>query len=257
MDNDNKNNSIKSFLKNIEDRHVKMHSKSYFVVRTLLLLLGVLIFSLLILFIVSFVFFVLRQSGGWYAPAFGPRGFGLFLLTVPWILVVIALVFIAVLEYLVRRYSFGYRRSLMYTAIGVVVLALVGGFLIERTTVHHALFRQAAGNRLPFVGGLYKGFEHRKPGDMLIGQVVGYTDQGFIIETAETSTLEVVLTPETRLPFGADFELGDRVIVLGGFDGTKIIASGIRDTDEDFEFLPPPPMMMGDTSTNFFMIPRR
>ena len=117
----------------IQSGDVKMEPKWHFVLKTTLLIIGGVLALLLVLYLASFVFFVLRQTGLWYAPTFGIAGWYSFFRSLPWILIIFLIVFMVILGVLVKRYSFVYERPAMYLFIGIVAFVALGGFLISAT----------------------------------------------------------------------------------------------------------------------------
>jgi len=74
MTEDANNNSIKAdVLKAIKDGQVKMRPKWQFITKAALLIVGVVLVALTILYLVSFIVFVLRQTGLLFVPGFGPQ----------------------------------------------------------------------------------------------------------------------------------------------------------------------------------------
>src|SRR3989344_3614541 len=98
-----------------------MRPRWHFVLRAMLYALGVLIAALALVYLASFIMFVLRETGLLFVPSFGFRGVGVFLFSLPWFLILLSLVFVFVLEVLVRRYAFAYRKPLLYSVFGIVI----------------------------------------------------------------------------------------------------------------------------------------
>jgi hypothetical protein len=228
-----------NILTAIETGRVKMRPRWYFVVRTTLLIVGVILSVLALLYLASLIMFVLHRTGVWFAPAFGPRGLREFLFDVPWVLVLLVTIFIILVQLLVNRFAFSHARPLMYWALGIIVLVLVGGFIINQTSVHQGLFRQAQNDRLPFGNDFYRKFGSRPPTSNIInGQITNLQPDGFIILTPSQEILQIILSPKTRFPIGNDLEIGDRVVVAGDRNGNIIMAFGVREVTNDPMFWP-------------------
>lgn len=223
------NNSIENnILKAIESGQVKMHSKWYFVLKTTAFAAGITLAVLALLYIASFIVFVLRQSGAWFMPAFGPRGFGIFFTSLPWLLIALAVLFIVLVQILVRHYSFGYSKPLIYPAAFIILLALLGGFAVAELPLHRSLFLRARQHHLPFASGIYLRYGMPPKGNVTAGTVIQTQADGYIILTAEDETVTVIKNSDTRFPLGADFNTGDTIIVFGQADDGTIKALGIR-----------------------------
>ena len=209
--------------------------RSYFIAHATLLVVGMVLLLLTLLYLTSFIFFVMRQTGVWFVPAFGAPGFRTLILASPWLLILVAVIFVVLLEYLVKKYSFAYRRPLLYSVIGILVFVLIGGFVVARSPLHHAIYRHVRENRLPIAGPLYKEFGMKRLHDVHPGKITALTDSGFTIETPGGEPLAVVVSAQTRFPFGSDLQVNDIVVVFGNRDNTTIQAFGVRRIDESIE----------------------
>lgn len=239
MDNETDKKPIQEkILQAIRSGRVKMRPKWRFVLHAALIVSGAILLLLALLYLVSFAVFSLRETGAWFVPAFGPRGWYAFLRAIPWFLIAVSLVFIAILETLVRRHSFAYRRPLLVSVCGIVLVVAIGSFIAGQAHFHGRFFRYAEGNRLPFAGRFYRAFGERHFRDVHAGTITALGGRGFVMEDRSGEALTVAITPRTRLPFGMDFSAGDAVVVFGERDDHTVQAFGIRRV-ADFEMRGP------------------
>lgn len=215
----------------IEKRHVAMRPRWHFLLLSALISAGVLLLVVTLLYIVSLALFFMRESGVWYAPAFGGRGWFALLHSAPIFLIVLVALFATLLEILVRKYSFAYRAPLTISLGGILALVFIGGFMLAQTSLHRKMEFAARHGRLPPPMGMwYHAMRPPPPGDMYRGVIVLREPGGFVIVGQDgegTSTIRV--TPKTRLPLGQDFSEGDMIMVIGDVDGTNTVrAFGIR-----------------------------
>jgi hypothetical protein len=202
----------------IRKGRIQMRPRWHFVLLSALTIVGVFIVFLTLLYVTSLTVFFLRDSGVWFAPAFGLRGWWVLLRRIPWLLVLFIAAFIAVLEILVRRYAFVYRKPLLASVLVILALVFLGGFAIEQTPFHPELDLSARRGQLPPPFGMvYRGpLRMPRPDDSYHGEIVNLTQNGFVIfDEDDAGTTTVVVTPGTRFPYGADFSPGQRVIVVG------------------------------------------
>ena len=231
----NENNDKKEIrnkvLEAIKSGRAKMKPKWHFVLRGILISILIVIAFLVLLSIWSFTFFSLRQTGIWFAPVFGSAGWFSLLRSTPWILIVLSVVFIIFLEILVRRYAFAYRRPLIYSILGLVLIVLAGGVFMEPW--HRELFRFAKRDKLPIVGGLYRDFDMKRFDDIHRGEIIQIFDGGFLIRgSSDDETSTILLTPMTHMPPGAPLlKVGDSVVVFGPEHGGEIQALGIAEVN--------------------------
>ncbi len=243
-DKEKNNGSILSRVQGaIQSGRVRIKPRWHFVLHAALGAVGVAILLLAILYLASFIIFVLRATGVWFVPMFGWHGWYEFFRSAPWILIVLCIVFIVVLETVVRTYAFAYRAPLLYSAIAVILIVIAGGVLIAATPLHRGLFHHAEHNRLPFAGGMYRGFGLQRMSNVHVGTITQIIPSGFVIENRRGETLRVALDPsEIRRSLAETFVLGNTIVVFGPRSGAVVRALGVRKIDSELgpdEFLRP------------------
>ncbi len=218
-------------LETIRNGEVKMYPRWRFILKTGLLITGGLLLFLSLLYLISFILFITHRNGVWFAPVFGFKGVRSSFLSLPWLLILISILFILILELLVRRYSFAYKKPLLYSVVGIILFTIIGGGLLASTPFHEGLFEKAREDRLPITGLLYRRFGMSHSQNINSGTIQSITENGFIMTTPGGEKLEVAVTPETRLPYGFNFAEGNLVVVFGEREDGKIEALGVRKID--------------------------
>jgi hypothetical protein len=216
---------------------VHMKPRWHFLLLSALWIIGSLILLLSLIFAVSLVVFFLRQSGAWFLPVFGGRGWFDFFRSLPWLLILLLGVFVLILEVLVRRYSFVYKKSLLTSIVGIVLVVLVGGFALAETPLHRLLATfDHHGQLPPPLLGMYQPPFRMRPDDVYRGTIIALTSKGFVLADRAQGTTSVIVLPHTRLPLGENFEVGETVVVIGDSTSTAtgtVEAFGVSEADED------------------------
>jgi hypothetical protein len=218
----------------IRTGRVKMRPRWRHVLSSVLAAIGAIILLLTLLYIMSFAIFMLRQSGALFVPVFGMRGLFSFFAAIPIVLIILLIVFMIILEVLVRRYAFTYRRPLLVSVLAILAIVFLGGYALERTHIHNALFLEARrpGGLPPLIGQMYRAGGQHIPG-IYRGVIVSLIPNGFVIvDENGAGTTTVFIDPSTRLPLGADFTLGDEVVVFGDGASGTVHAFGIRTVED-------------------------
>lgn len=230
-----------SVLDAIESGRVSMRPKWQFILTVCLWTLGTVLAALTLIYLVSFIVFAERQNGSWFVTGFGSEGWSEFFASMPWLLIAIALAFMALLGYLVKRYAFAYARPLLYSGLGIILVAGLGGFLIALTPLHSGLMNEAAEFRLPLAGGAYRQFGGRNHGKIITGIIMEKNDNGYTIYDQDKELLMVLVTPYTQLP-PTPPEIRDFIVVLGDRRGDTVEARGIRclSGERGLRRMPPP-----------------
>lgn len=235
-------NLKEQILARISEEKTRMRPRWHFVLKSFLAVVGFLIVVTTLIYMISLGAFFLRQSGVLFAPQFGIRGVRIFFVSLPWFLIVFSLVFIVVLEILVRKYSFGYRRPLLYTLVAVLCIVIGGGVVVARTPFHGTMLMRAERHELPFGEAWYRGYGKPRLREVHPGVISEMSAEGFRMVSPREEILTVIVTPQTRFPLGLDFSEGDAVVVMGerDFSTTTIRAFGVRIIDPSFIPQAPP-----------------
>ncbi len=199
--------------------------------RGALYVLGIVIVLLGVLFLSSFVLFLLRQSGVFFAPVFGLHGLRSFFFALPWLLLFATLLFIIVLEVLARFYGIGRKTPLLHSALGVIAFVLLATFVIGKTAFHERMSVRAMDGRLPFMGEVYRSFP--EPSNIHRGRVGELFENGFFLVHRRGGTTSVMIGPTTRLPHGIDFTEEDIVVVIGEKTNGAVMAEGVMKIDPE------------------------
>jgi hypothetical protein len=217
----------------IQKGEVTMRPRWHFVLRSTLLVLGIVIMGLSLVFLSSFVLFLLRANGVIFAPLFGFRGLRSFIFALPWILIGLSFLFIVILEILARFYGAGRKTPLLYSAAGVIGVVTLCTALVGYAGFHERLSMRAFEGRLPVMGGMYR--EIPMAQHVYRGRIISVFDQQFIIEHRRGTTT-ILIDEKTGFPHGTDLGEGDVVVIIGDRTGDSVQAEGVMKVDEmDFD----------------------
>lgn len=237
----NQNSISQEVLAKIKKEGVKMRPKFYFIFKAILWILAFTATTIFILYITSFVVFSLRASGAWFLPRFGFSGIKLFWLSLPWVPILIAGGAIILLEVLAKHFNWVWRRPIVYSFVIILVLAVVGGFLLEKSSLHSQIFMKAQKEPLPGIGNFYRQFGAPQSKNAHFGEILSINDNGFVIQMPDNKTITVIYTEKTRIPSDFTPEEGKRVSVIGRLVNGLFEAFDIREIKEEFRFFNTPP----------------
>ena len=234
MKKDNKKSKLhEQVLQKIKDDNIRMKPKINFMLRSILFAGGIILAFGMTLYIVSFIIFVLRLNGILTLPGFGFRGYSALLLSLPWLLILLSALLVAVLELLGRHFSFVYRRPLLYSVFGIILFVIISSVAVAGTSAHHRMWDFTAEHRVPFGSSFYEryGGGERPFRAGTIGTIVEIKDSELVIEDAKGESLLISTSTKTRFPRKETLIVGDRIIILGEREGSAIEAFGIRKID--------------------------
>jgi hypothetical protein len=211
-------------LSAIKSGKAKMQPKWRYVLRTCLTITALVIIFFILIYIASFIIFILHESGAWFVPVFGFHGWYDLFNAVPWLLICFSGIFILLLALLVHKYPFSYTRPFIYSLLGILFLIAAGCVLIVQTSLEHEFFA-GPDMSLPIIGGFYGGFGVPVLEDVHHGTVLLITSDGFVMEDLHQRPLTVILSSSTAVREATALEPGDGVVIFGPFfpGGTSTI----------------------------------
>lgn len=139
MENNEKEKSIKSeILDKIESGRVKMKPRAVFILKIAGLSTIVILLAFFAVFLISFAFYVNKF---------------------PLMLILISLILILLIEALMHRIKFSYRKPVVYTLLLVLLSAVLLGFILHITPFHSKVSCFCHKNSLPIISNLYDRYE--------------------------------------------------------------------------------------------------
>ncbi len=226
------NNNPKNIIDEIKDSKMQMHSRQYFIFQTIgKVVLSVLAF-LLSIYIISFVLYYLSVNGSLYLSKFGFNGVVDLLLSLPTIIISIAIISLLVVLVVSTRYALSYRNPLIYTFLITVATVVVLGLVVANTSLHPIVFKYLKeSGRFEFLPEDI--FEPRlaQLHHGLVGTVISIDKDYIIVKTHAGHLVRVALSPELLDDIAKEIELGRRILISGDETNGEIDA-------DDFYVLP-------------------
>jgi len=221
-------NFKEKFLEKLKSAKIKMHSRWYFISKKLVLVIIIVAAALVILFIDSFIFFTMEKSALWYLPGFGLTGLLIMFVNLPWLLIGIVVALLIILEYLITRYAFAYRRPILYSALGLLIVITAVSYAIKVSSFHEQIDNQVQAGKMPMAKPLYQKMGVPKPKDVNPGVIINIDQDGFQIQRPDGCPFMVKMTEQTRLPRNYIINDGDYVLIIGRTNDGFITAEAIR-----------------------------
>jgi len=228
-------NLRENVLQRIHRERLVMKPRLYFTLKLTALILVVLAILGISIFLINFIFFSIRINNQDTLLGFGPRGFTTFLHFFPWSWFIIDLILIAGLQWILRRFRFGYKIPALYLLAGICAIsALVGIALDKGTNINDRILRRAEVHRLPapFIG-LYG--QVRKPFRPKSGvckcMIVSIDKNVLIVEDTRSGTTtirKIILPMDDARATSTLLEIGDSIFIAGDERDDIIYAFGIR-----------------------------
>ena len=239
MNDDQFHNKI---IEQIQSGKVTMHSRAYWTWKTVLMGLGLALVAVAGIFIASFIIFILHANGVWDLPKFGAHGLHEFLLYFPWLFVPAIILFIWLLERFVLQYSFGYRIPVLYSALIIVIVIVVGSIVVSTTPLHQRLYESAEAGHVPGAEGIYNFFNGNHPDDFYVGRISAATGPLYTLTMPNQKGIECLTDSNTSFHNSQPIKIGDFVEVIGEENKGVVDTFDIRKINPGNPFpLRPPP----------------
>ncbi len=229
-----KKNIEEIVLKKIESGDIKMVPKSYFVFRATILTLFTVIVFILSVTLVSFIVFSLSARGDLFLLGFGKKGIIKFILMFPWFLLSVDAILILILDYLVRRFSFGYHSPIIYLFLGTLVFVTSFSFVLTFTSFHSKVSGFVRRNHVPFAGSMYDEInKSRRDKGIFRGVVTSMGDNYIVIRRSDfdgdADDVEIKIMAPDGLDPKSFIHTGEEVYVAGDIaSGTVVLPYGLH-----------------------------
>lgn len=155
--------------------------------------LSIILTFTLTIYLISFIVFIFQGNSLHLLPQLGPGGWLNLYLSLPWILLFITFIVFVLLQGLIIRFSFAYKRPPVRTVLISIFLVVLAGVLISQTSFQEKVYKAHK-----------EGFVYRNAlrdrGEVYIGAVTQINGGGFNIKNRDGYTYIVSMTPETKIP---------------------------------------------------------
>lgn len=234
------NDKLKSIredvLAKIKKEQISMHSNTYFVLQMIALAAVAIAVLTISVFLCNFIFFAIHESGSDEFLGFGNRGILFFLQAFPWWLFVIDIALIMLLEWLLRKFRFGYKAPILYLLLAIVVVTFSAGYTVEHATIFNSFLRDRAHeHRLPSpLNDIYEHAERPFSGARggacrcTVTAVEGSIIYANDVDIGTTTSLVITVPPGNPHATTTGISVGDVIFVAGDRDGNTIEAFGIN-----------------------------
>lgn len=215
----NKKSIHDQVMKRIKKDKIKMKPRVYFVIGSLALGVGIAGTLAVAGFFINMIVFRLRMQGPLGYLKFGRLGRSVFVEIFPWRSLALAVIGMGIGLWLWKQYGVSYKRSFVGVVLATISLVLVLGLFLDRTGVNEKLGKQRLAEPL---------YKMRFATDnWLVGEIIEVADKQLEIETPDGERITVNWDEKTKFPLGSEFEIGDKVRVVGEKQGDEFMAKGI------------------------------
>ena len=155
MKNNHDNTIQEEVLKAIKEGKLNMRPKWHFILKTILRVLSVIILFFALVYLLNFIGLVTHEKD-FNLLDLSPRGMRAFMMAVPWVIVLLSMFLLSVFYILVKKYSFVYKKPLVYSFFGIIFLIVFIGFIVHLIDARFRFARFGEGERVPVLGPMHK-----------------------------------------------------------------------------------------------------
>lgn len=233
MNEHNQDKNIKDeILRKIEAHELSMRPKVYFTLKVVVFTLLAFAVLVVTVFIFNFILFFFRLNSLAMLPGFGARGFIAFIRFFPWEFLLLDILLIFALQWVVRKFRFGYKTPTLYVLGGLVVVTALCGFIIDRGTYFNDfLLHRADEQRLPMpFGKMYMQARHSlQTSGICRCLIVAINGNIVTVKDFDGSLPYTIVLPEnSRRATTTYLKIGDRVFIAADVKSGVIHAFGLK-----------------------------
>ncbi|MCX6756699.1 MAG: hypothetical protein NTW35_00890 [Candidatus Nomurabacteria bacterium] len=221
-----------NILQFVEKNKISMIPRWKFILYSLLGMTLTVFAFVVLTFFGSMIIFILSKYGFIYLPLFGLGGIMHGIRAVPFVLFILTVILIVIVEILVHKYAFSFRKPVITTLLTLTLSAIVFSSLLTLTPMHGEIRRFARENHIDFIS---RGYDRPLPikevGGMTVlrGTIVSTTTNDVTIKLFDDTT-EIVYA-STSIKDNDLPDTGEDVVILGHMVEDKFEAVRIRDAD--------------------------
>lgn len=226
----NEINLSEKISKTIKEKGVKIRSRFSVLAERLGLESAAVFLVLVSILVIGLIGYALIQSGALEFTDFGFRGIGVILVNFPYELLIIAVLLIVIIAFILKRFDFSYKKnySLIIAVIvgGVVLFGLTTAALNIPGKIHDFVQNK----NIPLVSPFFRermGYNLKHEGAQ-IGEIIKIKKDSLIIKTPDNLEIEVLYDENTFTPQDIEFEVGQKIAVLGTPQNGEIKALDIK-----------------------------
>jgi hypothetical protein len=211
-------------LKRIEAPDFKVYSRTRFVLQMIALIVVAVLILLISIFLFNYIYFSLQISGRAALLHFGPPGIIPFLIFFPWPVLLLDILFVFVLQKLLRRFRFGYHIPILRLLFVIFIITTASGYLLAKTSFNNMLLQKANENNLPPpFGVLFKNAKLPPPDSCQceITSINGNTLNAFDVNANTTTSLTVIFP--ANYSGLTSFKVGQIIFVAGARTASNTI----------------------------------
>lgn len=217
--NNNQKKLKDKILDKIKTGNIKMKPKSYFALKTILVLALIVVTVVILSFLVSFVIFSIRESSRLFLLGFGDAGIRTFFITFPWFLLVIEIILLIIVDILLKHFKFAYKTPFIYLILSTTIFVMVISVFVSVTPVHETLYQEVVGNKLTALKAMY--IDAKKPPSeegVFRGIVVSINNEAIIIDSDDNDKdsddgYKTIFFPKIKSGNIPSLNIGDLVLV--------------------------------------------
>lgn len=225
MDKDLIKENILSRIENGKDKIISKNN--FYLIKVIWIIFAIILISFLV-FLISFVIFSSQQSQLDLLLQFGISGFLNFLLSLPWLLIVITILVLLLLHGFLRGKIRLYKKPALYTFLVILFLIIGGGTILAKTSIHQEIIKLAEDKNLVTVSDTYHKYNHRKARGLYAGKISEIKEENIVIKDQKGKKIIVDINKKSNTKIKAE----DSILIFGKDQHGKIKAIKIKQIEE-------------------------
>lgn len=179
---------------------------------------GLILLMLILIFLTGSILYWGSINNELLYPKYGGFGIRSYLVSFPYLLVILFVLIFILGSFLLRKYDFSYKQPFIFILSVVLGTVLLLGWATLFAPGGKQFYRQQ-GKRM------YMRRQHNAT--VVIGRIQKITTNSFFVQEYDNTVIHVIITPATHFPFGVP-QLGSDVRVVGVWNSNSLEAVGVK-----------------------------
>lgn len=192
----------------IHQKHIKMHPHTYYVLASLLLVIGVAGIILATTFFTNVVIYYFRSQNPLHHLWRNRFGWGFIIAHLPWLAILLAIAGLVGGLWMLHQVAPLYKRKISELVVGLVVISVLGGIVLDYLGINERLEGQQQVTPVYHLQPM--------PDRLMFGQIEEYlpAKNQIILKGGRGMTRTINILPGTSLPDNRQLKPGDQVQII-------------------------------------------
>lgn len=208
-------------MQEIAEKKVVMRPRTYFILGSFFLGMGIVGFSFLAAFFINILIFHFLENQPFNLLQLGPFGLRVFWRTFPWEALLIGIGGVLAGLFLLKQEEFSYKKGFLGLFLALFFAIMVTSVIINLAKVNEKI--QGEENMRP----LYSPLAYESGENWISGRITEIEEEELLLELPSGKNVDMLITEETVKPTNLELKVGEIIRAIGIWEKDVFVAKGI------------------------------